>query len=88
MILCDVNVYLYAFRRDAENHAQYKSWLERTLTVEPAVGVSEMVLSAIIRIATHPRIFAHPSKMEEAWALLTFFWSNPIPCGSCPVPTI
>lgn len=65
MILCDVNVYLYAFRRDSDRHAQFKAWLEKVLKEEPVVGVSEMVLSAVVRIATHPRIYARPSKLEE-----------------------
>ena len=31
MILPDVNVLIYAFRSDAEQHADYKAWLESVI---------------------------------------------------------
>ena len=86
MILCDVNVYIYAFRRDVENHALYKAWLEKTFIAEPAVAVSEMVLSAVVRIATHPRIFAHPSKLEEVLSFAQFLLEQPNTVRVVPGP--
>lgn len=68
MILCDVNVLLYAFRRDAQRHKEFRDWLLERLGVAESYGVSDLVLSAVIRIATHPRIFAQPSALEEALA--------------------
>lgn len=86
MILCDVNVCIYAFRRDAENHPQYKAWLEKAFNAEPAVGVSEMVLSAVVRIATHPRIFVHPSKLEEVMGFTHFLLEQPNTVRIMPGP--
>jgi uncharacterized protein len=68
MILPDANVLIYAFRRDTDRHADFSSWLESRLSGEPAFGYSELVLSAFIRIVTHPRIFAKPSSAKEAFA--------------------
>lgn len=68
MILCDVNVLLYAFRRDATEHEKFRGWLVERLGAADSYGVSDLVLSAVIRIATHPRIFAQPSTLEEALA--------------------
>ena len=86
MILCDVNVYLYAFRRDAEHHVQFRAWLERSLNADPAVGISELVLSAVVRIATHPRIFGHPSKIEEALGFAHFLLEQPNTVRVLPGP--
>ena len=60
MILPDVNVLLYAFRSDAENHAAYRTWLEGVVNGDTAYGMSPQVLASVIRLATHPRIFARP----------------------------
>lgn len=66
MILADVNVLIYAFRSDAEKHAEYKRWLETTINGNPAYGISAQVLSSLVRICTHRRVFARPSSLEDA----------------------
>jgi uncharacterized protein len=68
VILPDVNVLLYAFRRDAERHADYRSWLDTVVNGEAAYGISPQVLASVIRIATHRRIYVHPSTAPEALA--------------------
>lgn len=66
MLLCDVNVLVYAHRADAADHARYREWLERALTEEPAFGVSDLVLSGFVRVVTHPRVFHDPSPLDTA----------------------
>ena len=68
MILCDVNVLLYAFRKDAADHDKYLAWLEGIVNGDAAYGVAPQVLAAVIRLATHPRVFAQPSRLDEAMA--------------------
>ena len=68
MILPDVNVLLYAFRRDAARHGDYRSWLENVVNGEAAYGISPQVLASVIRIGTHRRIYVHPSTTREALA--------------------
>ncbi len=68
MILADVNVLIYAFRSDSENHTEYKSWLESLVNGPAAFGISPQVLAAVVRVCTHPRIFARPSAQSEAFA--------------------
>jgi uncharacterized protein len=65
LILPDVNILIYAFRSDAENHSQYKAWLEAVINGPAAYGVSPQVLSSMVRTCTHPRIFARPSVRDE-----------------------
>lgn len=68
MILCDVNVLLYAFRKDSIDHDKYLAWLEEVVNGDAAYGVSPQVLASVIRLSTHPRVFAHPSRLDEALA--------------------
>ena len=68
MILCDVNILVYAHRADAPDHKAYRTWLEAVINGEAAYGVSDLVLSGFLRVVTHPRIFDPPSTFEEALA--------------------
>ncbi len=77
MILCDVNVLLYAFRRDAERHEEYRAWLESVLRDAPTFGVAEMVLASVIRISTHPRIYREPSTLEEVGTFAQYLTDQP-----------
>lgn len=66
MLLGDVNVYLYARRRESERHEEYRSWLEDRLGGPEPFGVSEMVLSAFVRIVTNHRVYREPTSPEQA----------------------
>jgi toxin-antitoxin system PIN domain toxin len=68
MRLFDVNVLLYAFRDAAPDHAKYRVWLESAISADEPLGVSELVLSSFVRIATHPRVFDPPASIDEALA--------------------
>lgn len=65
MILPDVNVLVNAFRNDANDHVLCRHWLERVVNGESRYGISPQVLSAVLRVATHPKIFAKPSTLDE-----------------------
>lgn len=67
MILADVNVLIYAFRRDSARHGISKAWLDKVINSDMQFGVSPLALSAVTRITTNPRIFAQPSSIEEAF---------------------
>ncbi|MDZ7669427.1 MAG: type II toxin-antitoxin system VapC family toxin [Gammaproteobacteria bacterium] len=66
MILPDVNVLVYAHRRDTPDHEAYRSWLESVLDADSAYGMSELVLSGFLRVVTHPRVFKQPSSLRDA----------------------
>lgn len=68
MILPDVNVLVHAFRSDSVHHAAARSWLAAVVDGDEAYGMAPQVLCSVIRIATHPRIFASPSRLEDALA--------------------
>jgi toxin-antitoxin system PIN domain toxin len=68
VILPDVNVLIYAFRRDSTQHARCKAWLDAVVAGDAQFGISMQVLSAVARITTNPRIFREPSSLPETFA--------------------
>jgi|SRR5579871_1643772 len=77
MILPDVNVLLYAFRADSVDHSSYHDWLNGVVNGDMAYGISPQVLSSLIRIATHARIFAKPSRLREVIAFASTLLEQP-----------
>jgi toxin-antitoxin system PIN domain toxin len=77
VILPDVNVLLYAFRGDAPEHGGFRGWLQSVVNGEAPYGMSPQVLGSVVRIATHPRIFAKPSRLEEALAFAAVLLDQP-----------
>lgn len=66
MILCDVNVLVYAYRTEAPEHERYVAWLREAIASEQAYGVSELVLSRFLRVVTHPRGMTTPAPIRSA----------------------
>lgn len=77
MILPDVNVLLHAFRADSVDHRVCKNWLDSVVGSQMAYGMSPQVLSGVIRVATHPRIFSQQSSLKEATAFVTTLLEQP-----------
>ena len=69
MILCDVNVLLHAHKEGSSAHEVLRPWLLDALNDEDMpFGVSDLVLSSLVRIATNRRVFDRPSTLAEALA--------------------
>ena len=68
MVLPDVNVLVYAHRRDTAHHDAARRWLENLIGSDRAYGMSELVVSSFVRIVTHPRVFDPPSPLQAALA--------------------
>lgn len=77
MILPDANVLIYAFRSDADRHEEYKSWLEAAVDGPAAYGIAPQVLASVLRICTHPRIFARPSAPETSFEFCRALLAHP-----------
>jgi hypothetical protein len=86
MILPDVNVLLYAFRSDSEHHAEYLAWLEDIVNGDEAFGMSPQVLCSVVRLATHPRVFASPSRLDDALAFAGVLLDQPHCTAVAPGP--
>lgn len=69
MVLLDVNVLVSAMREDAPRHEPLKGYVERLRRAPEPFGVSELVLSGVLRVLTHPRVFVPPTPphVARAW---------------------
>jgi toxin-antitoxin system PIN domain toxin len=77
MMLPDVNVLIYAFRRDALQHALCNAWLGDVVKGDARYGVSPVVLSAVVRVTTNPRYYRTPSTLDEAFRFCAYVREQP-----------
>jgi hypothetical protein len=67
MRLPDVNVLIYAFRRDVPEHAVCRPWLDGVVNGDAQFAITTLALSAVVRITTNSRISPTPSTIQEAF---------------------
>ena len=77
MTLLDVNVLVYAHREDTSEHAICHQWLVATMKSDAPFGLSDSVLSSVVRIATHPKIFKQPSRLDVVLAFTAGLLAQP-----------
>ncbi len=77
---------MYAFHEGAPNHDRYHAWLESVIEGDEPFGVSELVLSGFVRIATHPRVFDPPAPIDQALAFADALRSQPNAVVVAPGP--
>jgi toxin-antitoxin system PIN domain toxin len=77
VILPDVNVLVYAFRDDTQNHRLYREWLDSVVNGDSAYAISPQVLSSVVRICTHSAIFPKPSQLDQALAFCRVLMDQP-----------
>lgn len=77
MILLDVNVLVHAFHQASPDHATYRAWLEEVTAGDEPFGLSELVLSGFVRVATHRRIFDPPAPLAQALAFADILLTQP-----------
>lgn len=77
MILCDVNVLVYAFRKESVDHARFQEWVENLINGDAAYGMAPQVLGAVVRVTTNPKIFARPSGLDEVLAFSNILLDQP-----------
>jgi len=69
VLLPDVNVLIYAHRRESPDHDRYAQWLRDLVGSPEPYGLSELGSSAFVRIVTNPKIWDEPTPLSDA---LTF----------------
>ena len=77
MILCDVNVFVDAFREDARDFSKLNPWFNGVLNGNESYAVSDIILSGFLRIVTHPRIFTLPTPLAEALKFVEMIREQP-----------
>lgn len=68
---------LYAHREELDAHDRALDWLRATLGEPTAFGLSDLVLSGFLRVATHPRVFDPPTPLERALAFVRALAERP-----------
>ena len=66
MILPDVNILVHAFRSDSSHHAICRAWLDSVVNGDTRYAMAPQILGGVMRITTHPKVFAMPSGLVEA----------------------
>lgn len=61
----------------APDHSAYRDWLQGVVDSDEAFGVSDFVLSGVLRIVTHPRVFSPPEPVESALEFVDALRSRP-----------
>jgi len=77
VVLPDVNVLVYAFRSDVLEHAAAIGWLRDAMSDDEFLGLSPLVLGAVVRITTNPRVFGSPSPLDEAFRFCDYLLAHP-----------
>ncbi len=71
MILPDVNVIVYAYKREEDLHVLYADWLNEAAAGTEALGLVDVVLTGFLRIVTNSRIYAQPAPLSDALPFVT-----------------
>jgi len=77
VILPDVNVLVHAFRSDSQDHTVCRIWLDGVVNGEARYGMAPQVLSGVVRVATHPKVFVRPSGLDEVLQFCNFLVVRP-----------
>jgi toxin-antitoxin system PIN domain toxin len=77
VILTDVNVLIYAFRKDAPQHAVCNPWLTTVVAGDARFGLSRLALAALVRITTNTRSYREPSSLTEAFTFCDYLLGQP-----------
>jgi toxin-antitoxin system PIN domain toxin len=79
-------VLVYAHRRDADNHSEYRRWLEEAIVEDAPFGIADLALSGFLRVVTHPRVFTKPTPLREAIAFCDTLRAEPNAAVLTPGP--
>jgi toxin-antitoxin system PIN domain toxin len=77
VILPDVNVLIYAFRKDVPEHATCNPWLTAVVASDARFGLSRLALAALVRITTNARLHRGPSSLDEAFTFCDYLLAQP-----------
>lgn len=76
----DVNVLLAAARADHPHHAIALTWLKQAIGAADQgvpLRLQPMVVASFLRLATHPRIFVHPTPIDAALKFVDALLAQP-----------
>ena len=77
MLIPDVNILVYAFRPYDPFSERCRQWVEEEINKGEPFGLSELVLSGFLRVATNPRAFGNPAQTQDAIAFTDWLLDQP-----------
>lgn len=77
MILPDVNLLIYAHRKDSAEHVLYRDWLTAAVENDEPLGLCDPVIVGFIRIVTNPRVYREPTPPAIAVAVCEVLLEHP-----------
>ncbi|MCW5942752.1 MAG: PIN domain-containing protein [Fimbriimonadaceae bacterium] len=77
MTLCDVNVLVYAMRRDLPQHWVARNVLGQLLEEGGTIGWHPMLAASMVRVVTSSRVFTEPSSLDECARFVAALLSYP-----------
>lgn len=77
MLMPDVNVLVYAHRSDEKVHEPYRRWLETLINGSEPFALSVLVAVGFVRIVTERRIYAAPTPITTALAVIDSLAAHP-----------
>lgn len=72
----DVNIWVYAFRKDSPYHEKAHNEIQQSLADSEPFLFSPHVAASFLRIVTNPKIFVNPSSIAEAWTFVDVLESS------------
>jgi toxin-antitoxin system PIN domain toxin len=70
VISLDVNVLLYAHRQESAHHDRAAAIVRAAAVSTEPLGLSDVALLAVVRIATNPRLYALPSSHDQVFGFV------------------
>ncbi|MDQ6751073.1 MAG: PIN domain-containing protein [Actinomycetota bacterium] len=77
MLLPDVNVVLAGFRADHDHHRTARRFLDEARSRTAAIGLGDVALSSVVRLATNARVFIRPDTAEAVLEYLDILLEPP-----------
>lgn len=77
MIVVDVNLLLYATFATFAQHEAARTWLEKALNGHDQLLLPGVSVFGFVRIATNPRVFEKPLRVQEALAAVEVWFAQP-----------
>jgi toxin-antitoxin system PIN domain toxin len=84
VILCDVGVLLNAMVERSPHHEACRRALERLRSTPEEMASSELILAAVVRIGTNPRVFRPCPSAEDVFAFVDVLRSSPTSTSITP----
>jgi len=77
MILPDVNVLIYAFRKEVPQYPVCRKWLDGVVLGDERFGLSPLALAAVVRVTTSRRSYPNPSSLGTSFGFCEDLLSQP-----------